>query len=96
MKHSVYISEIIHSKDYSWEEQSEKFIISMSKMFFNDWCLPGLFKKENITSDEYYKWMTNNLKGKWVEKGITYSNTISFYMFFEFEEDAMAFKLRWL
>lgn len=96
MKHSIYIGGIIHSSSYSWEEQSAEFIISMSKMFFTGWGLSELLEKENITSDEYYKWMTNNLKGKWVEKGITYLNTISFYVFFEFEEDAMAFKLRWL
>lgn len=96
MKHSIYIGGIIHSRRYSWEEQSAEFIINTSKMFFTDWGLFELLEKENITSDEYYEWMTNNLKGLWVEKGITYKNTISFYVFFEFEEDAMAFKLRWL
>jgi len=66
--------------------------IIYSAEMFQEWTIRDMFCDPN----EFYDWIDENTSHDWTILGIPHKNTLSYFIFFEDETDATAFKLKWL
>lgn len=80
-----------HSDTFCWENQTNDFTKDYIDMV-QEWIIGDIFCAPN----EFYEWINENTSYDWTILGIPHKNTLSYFIFFEDNVDATAFKLKWL